>query len=83
MKSILFKALRNELDTFINDEFVYDSVKANENGAKDYLESLTEDDKNAITERLINNDCLWEFINEEICYTLYHYKNWGGSKDEN
>lgn len=65
-----------DLYTYIEDEKEYDSVKENKNGVLDYLESLTDEDISQIEQNIVNDDELYEKINELTDYHLYHYKQW-------
>lgn len=59
-----------DLYTYIED------VKENKNDVLDYLESLTDEDISQIEQNIVNDDELYEKINELTDYHLYHYRPW-------
>ena len=63
-----------DVRTYIENELEYDSVKNNENGVLDYLNSLTDEDIEEIELTILNDDELQDKINEITDYYLYHYK---------
>ena len=66
-----------DVRTYIENELEYDSVKNNENGVLDYLNSLTDEDIDKIEDNVENDEELQNLINEIIDWHLYHYKEWG------
>ena len=71
MYSLLFDAYYNEIKFYISNEKEYDSVKKNENGVLDYLNSLNDNDIAIIATKLINDDYLNEQLNTTIGEYLY------------
>ena len=65
-----------DVRTYIENELEYDSVKNNENGVLDYLNSLTDEDINKIEDNVRNDIELQDLINVIIDWHLYHYKVW-------
>lgn len=74
--NLLKSAYINEIEVFIENEKEYDSVKANENGVLDYLNSLNDDDFDKIADEMINDDWFNEKLNETLNEYIYHYKDW-------
>ena len=70
-----------EIKRFIDDEKEYDSVKNNQNGVLDYLNSLTDDDISKIADEILNDEWFTNEMNSVINDYLYHYKKW--FKEEN
>ena len=70
-----------DVRTYIENELEYDSVKNNENGVLDYLNSLTDEDIEEIELTILNDDELQDKINEITDYYLYHYKAWGKEEE--
>lgn len=70
-----------DVRTYIENELEYDSVKNNENGVLDYLNSLTDEDINKIEDNVRNDIELQDLINVIIDWHLYHYKKWGKEED--
>ena len=70
-----------DVRTYIENELEYDSVKNNENGVLDYLNSLTDEDINKIEDNVENDIELQNLINTIIDWHLYHYKKWGNEED--
>lgn len=70
-----------DVRTYIENELEYDSVKNNENGVLDYLNSLTDEDIEEIELTILNDDELQDKINEITDYYLYHYKVWGKEEE--
>ena len=65
-----------DVATYIENEKCYDSVKNNNNGVLDYLNSLTEKDIKIIENQVAEDDELRQKIDELIGYYLYHYREW-------
>lgn len=74
-------AMIEEINTFIDNELCYDSVKNNQDGVLDYLNSLTEEDKNNIAENIIRDDYFWDIMNEILDTNIYHYRKWGNENE--
>lgn len=70
-----------DVKTYIENELEYDSVKNNENGVLDYLNSLTDEDINKIEDNVRNDIELQDLINGIIDWHLYHYKTWGKEEE--
>lgn len=76
MKNKLKIAMIEEINNFIDNELCYDSVKNNQDGVLDYLNSLTKEDKNNIAENIISDDYFWDIMNEILNANIYHYRKW-------
>lgn len=70
-KTILYQAYINEIKFYIECEKEYDSVKNNENGVLDYLNSLTNEDLGCIADAMLSDDYLWDQMNISIEEYLY------------
>lgn len=81
MKNKLKIAMIEEINTFIDNELCYDSVKNNRDGVLDYLNSLTKEDKNNIAENIIRDDYFWNIMNEILDVNIYHYRKWGNENE--
>lgn len=62
----LYQAYINEITSYIECEKEYDSVKNNENGVLDYLNSLQYADISEIADKMINDDYFNEQLNNTI-----------------
>lgn len=65
-----------DVASYIENEKCYDSVKNNDNGILDYLNSLTEKDIEIIENQISGDEELRQKIDELTDYYLYHYKDW-------
>ena len=72
-ETILYQAYVNEIKFYIECEKEYDSVKNNENGVLDYLNSLDNEDLGSIADNMLNDDYLNEQLNNTIGEYLYKY----------
>lgn len=70
-ETILYQAYINEIKFYIECQKEYDSVKNNENGVLDYLNSLTNEDLGCIADNMLYNEYLSEQINATIGEYLY------------
>lgn len=77
-KTILYQAYINEIKFYIDCEKEYDSVKNNEYGVLDYLNSLTNEDLGNVADAMLSDDYLNEQLNNTIAE--YLYKNFKGDK---
>ena len=59
--------IEKEVRRYIDDEMEYDSVKNNQNGVLDYLNSLTDEDISKIADEIINDEWFTEQLN---CYII-------------
>ena len=73
--NLLYLAYVNEIMFYIQNEKEYDSVKNNENGVLDYLNSLQYADFCIIADKMINDDYLSEKLNETIKEYVYEKFN--------
>lgn len=81
MENKLKIAMIEEINNFIDSELCYDSVKNNQDGVLDYLNSLTKEDKNNIAENIIRDDYFWDIMNEILNANIYHYRKWGNENE--
>ena len=72
--NLLHLAYIREIIHYIECEKEYDSVKNNEHGLLDYLNSIQYQDIYKIAEGMINDDYLNEQLNSTIGAYLYNYK---------
>ena len=70
------ESLMQDIRYFIDDEKEYDSVKANENGVLDYLNSLDETDIRDIANEILNDDYFIQQLMNEINDYVYHHRKW-------
>lgn len=76
------KYIKELINIHIENKKCYDSVKNNENGILDYLNSLNDNDLEEIAKDIYCDTELMETLESTIDYYLFHYKEWFKEKEE-